>query len=110
MGRYCKADRAALDRLSAHRSRSASGFGTADLDAPNRRIEKFDRVMDWPCAAQARRGGGHLQHAARVGGRDEVGPDRVDVAGLAVAELARRLRLDKVVDARAPAADLLFGE
>src|SRR6267142_1290769 len=50
-----------------------------------------------------------LDQAAGVSSGDHVRPERGDVPHLPRAEIARRVRLDEVVDARAPAADLLFG-
>src|SRR2546423_9432647 len=60
-----------------------------------------------PARAAERRA--HLEQAARIRARVDLGLGREDVRGLALAERARRLRLDEVVDAGAAAADLLLG-
>ena len=54
--------------------------------------------------------GGDLHQAARVGGDQHLGPGRDDVGGLAVAQLAGRLGVDDVVDARRAAAQLGLGD
>ena len=51
----------------------------------------------------------HLDETAGVGAREDVGVRRPHVRGLAGAELACRLRLRDVVDARRAAADVLLG-
>src|SRR5918996_6016433 len=53
--------------------------------------------------------GGDLHQAARVPARVGVRLGGEHLLRLAVAELARGLRLEEVVDPRAPAADLLVG-
>src|SRR5438067_10913 len=65
----------------------------------------MERRQRAPGSAQ---GCGNLQQAARVCARVDVGLGREDVLRLAVAELARCLRLREVVDAGAAAADLLL--
>src|SRR3954452_16051030 len=67
-------------------------------------------MTDRPDPSESRRRRPHLQCATWIRRCDHVGTDSIDVGQLAVAEIMRRLGLDQVVDAGAPAADLLFRE
>src|SRR6185503_20821178 len=67
-------------------------------------------MADRPRAPLPRGGGGHLERAAGVRGREQIWLRRVDETGLAVAELPRRVRLDQVVDAGAATADVLIDQ
>src|SRR5437867_1113114 len=65
-------------------------------------------MNDRPVMPEPPAGGGDLQDASGITGRNDVGLERGDVARLPFAELRGRLRLHEIVDAGAAAADLRF--
>src|SRR5712691_8766720 len=65
-------------------------------------------MNDRPVMPEPPAGGGDLQDASGIAGRNDVGLERGDVARLPFAELPGRLRLHEIVDAGAAAADLRF--
>ena len=78
------------------------------LDAADRRVEQLDR-MGGGSGGPARAAPRDLEQAAGIGAHIDLRLGREHVLRLAVTELARGLGLDEVVDAGAPAADLLLG-
>src|SRR5688572_9610928 len=54
--------------------------------------------------------GGDLKETPRIAGDDDLRVGFEDVLDLPIAQLCCGLRLDQVVDARGPAADLRFGD
>ena len=65
-------------------------------------------MADGQRASPPARGGRHLQRAAGVRRCDDVGLRGLDMRRLPIAKVARRVRLDEVVDPGAAAADRLF--
>src|SRR5262249_45316639 len=77
-------------------------------DAADRGIEQLDRVGGGHRTPRAPQRSRHLDQAARVRAHVEAGVGREHLRRLAIAQLARGLRLDEVVDPGAPAAEVLL--
>ncbi len=79
---------------------------------PTLRIDASTSSTGWSAGSGCLRAGERvrdLDEAAGVRARIRLGAGREDVRGLALAQLARGLRLRDVVDPRGPAAEILLG-
>lgn len=72
-------------------------------------VEELDSVDDRSGVAVAGQRGLELQEAAGIAGRNDVGLQRDDQFGFAVAEGGGGVRLDEIVDASGATADGGFG-
>ena len=102
--------RSALEKTNVPNSAERALLSAVQRVQPTaeRGIEQLDGVQGGPCLPGAPERRRDLQQAAGIRARVDVRFGVEHVPRLALAELARRVGLHEVVDARAPAAELLL--
>ena len=99
-------------RVSADGERRAQnqGLRTNDLSPSlcNRLVQQLDQMHDGHPSSDLLEAGGNLQQTPWIAGDDGLRFSAHDVGDLAVAKLCRGFRLEQVVDAGGPAANLRF--